>query len=341
MPLLKVYRIVFFLLLILIASSCKKNPPVKQDPYQLEIPPGFPSPEIPEDNPLTVQKIRLGKKLFFEPLLSADSSVSCSSCHLQDAAFSDSRQFSIGSNGAFGIRNAPSLANIAYSKHLLRDGGTISLELQVLAPLDNPDEMNMTLPDVINRLKNDPEYVNLFREAFDREVDGFGMIRAIAAYERTMISGNSDYDRYTFQNDTGALSESGKRGLKLFNSYQLNCSSCHTGFNFSDDAFHNNGLYKEYTDKGRGRITFKEEDNGKYRTMTLRNIELTAPYMHDGSLNNLGEVIEHYAKGGEGHPNQSAIITGFQITNSELSDLVEFLKSLTDPSFINNPDFRQ
>ena len=335
-------RLVIFILSVGVFSGCKKDAPVNSQiepkPYKLAIPEGFPLPEIPDDNPLTTEKIALGKRLFNDPILSRDSTISCGSCHFQEFSFSDGKQFSTGINNQQVNRNAPALTNMVYEKSLFRDGGAPTLELQILAPLDNPLEMDLPIFKVTERLQQDEEYVSLFKAVFGSEPNAFGITRAISAYERTLISGNSRYDQYTFQGNDNALTKSEIRGMELFFSDSLNCSSCHSGFNFTSNSFENNGIYLNYTDKGRGRITLKNSDNGKFKIPSIRNINVTAPYMHDGSFVTLNEVIDHYANGGKNHVNQSQKIKGFVISEQEKQDLINFLGSLTDYEFLTNPD---
>ncbi len=317
-----------------IYSSCQQN-----DEYVSELPQGFPELEIPEDNPMTNAKIELGKKLFFDTALSRDSTISCGSCHFMQNAMTDPKRFSIGIDNQAGTRNAMSLANVAYGTSFFRDGGVPTLEIQVITPIESTEEMDIPIVDVAKRLNQNAEYRKLFKKVFNDEVTPFGITRAISAYERTIISGNSPFDKYHFQGDDTALNDSEKRGMELFFSDKLNCSSCHTGFNFSNNTFQNNGLYVVYEDIGRMRIEMDSVNYGKFKVPTLRNIEVTAPYMHNGSLNTLEEVIEHYAKGGMHGKYQSELITGFDITDSEKQDLINFLKSLTDKDFITNPNF--
>lgn len=318
---------------ILFASGCRKDEVIPS--YVLDIPTGFPEMEIPADNELTRERVELGKKLFFDKMLSSDYSVSCASCHLPEYGFSDPEQFSRGVGNATGFRNSVSLANVGYNTLFFRDGGSLSLELQIEAPLTSAEEMNMTYQEIMERLNNDATYPDLFMKAYNREPDPFSITRAIAAYERTLISGNSRYDKYFYQGNENALTESEKRGMELFNSSKTNCSQCHGGFNFTSFGFENNGLYEFYADSGRARITTLSTDAGKFKVPTLRNIAVTAPYMHDGSISTLEEVIAHYESGGKTHENKSQFITGFQLSSQEKTDLINFLNSLTDYDFIS------
>ncbi len=304
--------------------------------YQLNIPQGFPDPEIPAENKLTNERVALGKQLFFDPILSRDSSVSCATCHKPELAFTDGLPLSKGIRDQIGVRNAPTLTNIGYhNKGLLHDGGVPTLEMQVLVPVQEHTEFDFDLMLIAERMKRIPEYAKLSQDAYQRAPDPYVITRAIAAFERTLISGNSNYDKFKFQNDTSAFNASEKRGLKIFTE-QLYCTNCHNGFNFTDLSLQNNGLYFEKypLDSGRMRQTKLEVDRDLFKTPTLRNIALTAPYMHDGSIATLEEVIEHYASGGQVHPNKSKVIRPFQLTEGEKKDLINFLGSLTDYDFI-------
>jgi cytochrome c peroxidase len=323
--------------LVLLASSCKPNDSEQLDsPYNLVVPAGFPPMSIPADNQLTEVRIELGKMLFFDKALSRDSSVSCGSCHLQSHAFSDVVNISSGIEGRKGMRNSPPLFNLGYHPYFFFDGGVPTLELQVLAPVQDVNEMDHEFPQAVERLAQNPVYQKMAQIAYNRDFDAFVLTRAIGAYERILVSGNSTYDKYSNGN-SAALNESAKRGLALFNSERLSCSGCHSGFNFTDYSFQNNGLYLQYPDSGRMRVTTLPEDRDKFKVPSLRNIALTAPYMHDGSIATLPEVVEHYNNGGAANPNKDLRIKPLMLTNQEKNDLLEFLYSLTDNDFITNP----
>jgi cytochrome c peroxidase len=325
--------------LVLLASSCKPDDSEQLDsPYNLVLPAGFPPMSIPADNQLTEVRIELGKMLFFDKALSRDSSVSCGSCHLQSHAFSDVVNISSGIEGRKGMRNSPPLFNLGYHPYFFFDGGVPTLELQVLAPVQDVNEMDHEFPQAVERLAQNPVYQKMAQIAYKRDFDAFVLTRAIGAYERILVSGNSTYDRYNNGNSS-ALNESAKRGLALFTSERLSCSGCHSGFNFTDYSFQNNGLYVQYPDSGRMRVTTLPEDRDKFKVPSLRNIALTAPYMHDGSIITLPEVVEHYNNGGAANPNKDPRIKPLTLTSQEKSDLLEFLYSLTDNDFITNPDY--
>jgi cytochrome c peroxidase len=321
---------------LLLAGGCQTDEPV---PYQLNIPSWFPEMEIPAENQLTKARIELGRKLFYEPLLSLDSSISCGTCHLQEKAFTDGLSISLGVDGALGLRNAPTLANIGFAPYFFHDGGVLTLELQSQQPIFSVDEMHFSIAGFLERIENDAEYKRMFEEAYNREPDAFGITRAIASFERTFISANSRFDQFEYQEISDALSEQEKRGRTLFFSEQTKCSTCHEPPLFTNYEFENIGLYLNYADSGRARISHLAADNGKFKVPTLRNVALTAPYMHNGSMQTLEEVVEHFSSGGVNHPNQSEKIQPLNLNQQEKENLVAFLKSLTDQSFISEPDF--
>ncbi len=313
-----------------------------ETPYELKIPAGFPKPGIPYNNRLTVERVKLGKMLFFDKILSSDKSISCASCHIPANSFSDTVQFSRGVHDSLGVRNTMPLINLAWSRSFFWDGGVPSLELQVLKPLTSHNEMNLSLPEAVERLKKNAAYRNLFMEAYGSPPDAGTLFKALASYERTLVSGNSKFDRYFYQKDSSAFNASERRGYRIFfdDEYKMHCAACHSGVNFTNDSYQNNGLYMEYQDQGRYLITAQESDKGKFKVPTLRNIALTAPYMHDGSMKTLYEVVEHYNLGNKEkpHPNKSPHVHvhggSFLLTETEKTDLVNFLKTLTDEEFI-------
>ena len=298
----------------------------------IETPLGFPNINVPNDNPITKAKIDLGKKLFFEKLLSRDSSISCASCHNPSYAFTDGLQKARGIKNREVTRNTPTLTNIAYNNSFLRDGVNPSLEAQVIVPIHEKNEFDFHILLVAERLKMKKEYVALFEKAFGEMPSPKLISNAIATYERTLISGNSRYDKFMFHKDSSALSNKEIRGMQLFNKH--NCVSCHSGFNFTNGEVVNNGLYENYDDLGKMRVTLDPKDRGSFKVPTLRNIALTSPYMHDGSLKTLEEVISHYAKGGENNENKDNRVVPFKLNDEEKLELMAFLQSLTDSSFI-------
>lgn len=345
--------------------------------YPFNLPPGVPEPLVPSDNPMSAEKVRLGRRLFFDRRLSLNQQQSCGSCHLPSRAYTDGRAQAEGSTGERTPRSAMSLANVGYASALTwANPLQVSLERQALIPLFGVDPVELGFSgredELLRRLREDEWYARMFRVAFPSDAEPVSVqnvTRAIASFERTLLTYNSPYDRYV-RGDRGALSDSALRGLDLFNSERLECYHCHAGFNFSDATvhvgappreapFHNNGLYNldgrgAYPAPNRGvfEVTNRPEDMGRFRTPTLRNIELTAPYMHDGSLPTLEAVIDHYAAGGRHitagpnagdgstSPLKSDLIQGFTLTAQEREDLLAFLRSLTDRSFTTDPRFQ-
>ena len=344
--------------------------------YDWGLPGGFPRPLVPEDNPMTAEKVELGRYLFYDPRLSGNGEQSCASCHRQELAFTDGLARSVGSTGEVHPRSSMALVNVAYNATLTWAHPELErLEDQIPTPMFglHPVELGITghEEEVLERLRTDEIYGPLFRAAFPGEIDPIdwdNIVKALASFTRALISVNSAYDRFAYQNDSEALSESARRGLDLFLSEDFECHHCHGGFNFSvaskhsatafpEKVFHNTGLYDlgegAYPDDNLGafEITHRPEDMGKFRPPTLRNIAVTAPYMHDGSIATLEEVLDTYAAGGrhltEGpyagdgrrNPFKSGFVPGFPITQQEKEDLLAFLRALTDEEFLKDPRF--
>ncbi len=301
--------------------------------FTLDIPLGL-DPElqyIPEDNPLTAEKIELGKMLYFDKRLSADNTVACVSCHLPEFGFTDGMPVSTGIDGQKGGRSAPTIINRLFSVEQFWDGRAEDLEAQALGPPQNPIEMGNTLEALVEKLNAIKGYKMKFKSVFGTEVSSEGIAKAIASFERTVLSGNSPYDRFKAGED-GAISESAKRGLDLFeNENETNCVTCHVGFNFTDENYRNIGvgMDKENPDLGRHDLTKDDLDRGAFKTPTLREIAMTAPYMHDGSQKTLLEVINYYDKGGTPNSHLSTDMKKLNLSEQDKADLVEFLESLT------------
>jgi cytochrome c peroxidase len=300
------------------------------------VPPRFPPAPAPADNAITSARLELGKKLFYDKRLSRTGEVSCASCHQQELAFADPRPVSIGVHGRTGSRNAPPLINLAWNTSFFWDGGVKTLEQQAVGPITNPLEMDMTMGEVVQRVSADPEYVRLSRAAYGSELRPEVVTKGIASFVRSLVSGKSRFDRY-LEGDAAALTASEKRGADIALGERGDCFHCHVGFNLTNNAFANNGLVS--ADTGRTRITEKTGDEGKFKVPTLRNVALTAPYMHDGSLATLRDVIDFYSRGGQGHPNTDPIIRPLNLSGQEKEDLLAFLGSLTDEGFVKNPRF--
>jgi cytochrome c peroxidase len=348
---------------------------VSEEYAWLELPPGFPLPAIPDDNPLTPEKAELGRYLFYDTRLSANQTMSCASCHLQELAFTDGRPQGIGSTGEVHPRSSMSLVNVGYVSTLTWSNPLMtSLEYQALLPMfgRSPVELGMAdQEDELFRRLAESEYADLFEQAFPGVTPAISLLhitQALASFQRTLISGNAPFDHY-MQGEIEALSPSELRGLELFFSERAECFHCHGGFTFSDSVdhtglaetarpFHNTGLYNldgqgAYPGNNQGilEVTGRAEDMGAFRAPTLRNIAVTAPYMHDGSIADLNGVIDHYAAGGrtisEGEfagvgsdsPLKSPLVRGFVLSESERADLIAFLESLTDETLLTNPRF--
>jgi cytochrome c peroxidase len=338
--------------------------------WEWRLPPGFPTPRVPADNPMSAAKVELGRRLFYDVRLSGNRTQSCATCHQQKRAFTDGRPHAIGSTGEPHRRSAMSLANVGYMVSLTWANPRLRrLEDQALVPMlgTHPVELGMggREDELMARLADEPLYPPLFAAAFPGEARPIrldNLTRAIAAFERTLISGDAPYDRLVFQGDMTALSETAWRGMRLFFSDRLVCSRCHAGPTFSgpidydgidrlpeppSPIFHNTGLYNldgkgayPASDTGLEEVTGRRRDMGKFKAPTLRNIALTAPYMHDGSIATLEEVVADYARGGRAGGTsrpRSPLIAGFAITDTETRDLIEFLLSLTDDRFVGDP----
>lgn len=346
-------------------------------PYTWDLPDHFPPPVVPDDNPMTVEKVELGRYIFYDPRLSANGTMGCFSCHDQSKGFSDGLPVAVGSTGMHHPRNAQSLVNVGYYSTLTWGNIILTdLESQALGPMfgESPIELGITghEDEVLNRFKDDEMYQEMFADAYPDEDDPVtfpNLIAAATSFVRTLISWNSPYDRAVYTGEPEAMSDSARRGMDLFFSEKLECHHCHGTFNLTDSVrlpttefvekpFHNVGLYNvdgegSYPAGNQGlyEVTSDPKDKGRFRAPTLRNVEVSAPYMHDGSLATLEDVMHFYEEGGrnvtEGpnagdgraNPLKDGFITGFSITDQEREDVINFLKSLTDEDFLTNPDF--
>jgi cytochrome c peroxidase len=364
------------LLAALLLAACS---PAAAPSYHWDLPPGFPTPTVPADNPMSDEKVELGRYLFYDTRLSGNGTYSCGSCHQQRYAFTDALPVSVGSTGDHTPRGAMSLTNVAYNPvQTWGNPNLVSLEDQALVPMfgdhPNPIELGLAGMDqaLIDRLMAEPMYPPMFRASFpgqDQPITIANIVRAIACFERTLISGDSPYDRYTYQGDTTAMSDSALRGQALFFAERMDCFHCHGGFNFTDSVmhggtvipmvqFHNTGLYNidgrgAYPAPNRGvyEISHDARDMGAFRAPTLRNLAYTAPYFHDGTALTLDDVMDHYAAGGRTitsgpnagvgseSPLKSIFVHGFTLTADERADAMAFLMSLNDPSFLTDPRF--
>lgn len=329
------------LFLALLATGCSK--PAGDRPLGKVIavvpPLGLPPVPIPQDNPLTSETVALGKKLYFDKRLSADNTVACASCHSPERGFSDGRKTSAGVKQQTGKRNAPTVMNAAFAPQQFWDGRAGSLEEQAAGPIANPIEMNLPHAECLKRLNADAEYKALFAKAFgEGDIAMVHVTKAIAAFERTIVSGNSPFDRYQYGGDKKALSESAARGLAIFMDRDKgNCATCHLvgaqSATFTDGLYHNLGAglsaEGELTDLGRYEQTKQETDKGAFKTPSLRNVAQSGPYMHDGSLATLRAVVDFYAGGGSSNPQLDKQIKPLALTGRDREDLVAFLESLT------------
>jgi cytochrome c peroxidase len=350
--------VVVFSFLFLLVACRKDKADYTPTPYQLKIPAHFPDMIIPSDNPMTVEGVELGRFLFYEKQLSGDNSMNCASCHMPQNAFSDPNQYSVGIDGISGNRQSMALINIGWENFFFWDGRETTLESQIIEPVSNPIEMHQSWKDAIHKLNADVKYRNRFFRAFGEEgVDSVKATKAIAQFIRTMISSESKFDvMYKFENNM-VLSTAEQSllstidldewaGYDLFKSLNgADCFHCHNGPLMRVKKFSNNGLDAAFSDLGRGGVTQNPEDYGKFKVTTLRNIALTAPYMHDGRFTTLDEVIEHYSSGIHMSPTIDPLIEfanqgGVQLDAQEKYLLKKFLLTLSDYNFINNPSFK-
>lgn len=344
----------WLILLIGLTFGCSNEDAQYQPtPLPLEVPQLFSdniiAPVIPTDNPQTVEGVALGRRLFFDAILSGNETQSCASCHAPQFAFTDNTPTSDGIDGVFGQRNSMPLFNLAwnYNERFAWDGKELSLERQAEEPVQNAIELHSNWDDVINKLQAHPEYPELFNLAFNTNTITKELTtKAIAQFERTLISANSKFDRYSL--GLTNLTPQELNGLDVFmNEEKGDCFHCHGNPNnplWTDNDFHNNGLDSTFSDLGFGAVTGNPNDNGKFRTPSLRNLAYTAPYMHDGRFETLEEVIDHYSEGLQNSATIDPLMKkvdegGVQLSDSDKADLIAFLLTLSDPSFIDNFSF--
>lgn len=333
-------------LIVLSLLGCNRDTHINEDettgvndlgpiatPYDLKIPEHFPNSLAESGNPLTQEGVELGRRLFYDPILSENNKMSCASCHKQEKGFSDSKRFSLGAKGVDGRRTSMSLVNLAWRSDLFWDGRAESLEEQALDPITNPLEMNTTWGEVEEKLNAHEEYPKLFQRAFEvKTIDSSLVVKALAQFERTLISSNSKFDRYL--NREVELSPLEQEGLDLFTSTKGSCSPCHNGVFMTDFTFRNNGLQTSIEDQGRYEHTGNDRDRGKFIVPSLRNIEVTGPYMHDGRFETPEEVIEFYNSGvNQESPNIDPVMLrvnrregSINLTEHQKKALIAFLK---------------
>lgn len=351
-------QIYLLALLTVVLSACQKDDDGKDvmydpTPYQLNTS-YFPQPDLPADNPLTVKGVELGKMLFYEPLLSKDQSQSCATCHVQLDGFSDLNQFSEGVEGEFGRRQAMPVFNMAWHPPaFFWDGRAESLREQALMPIQDPLEMNETLENVESKLNDSRMYRDAFKAAFDiDDITSEYVGLAMEQFMLSIVSFDSKFDR--FLDGQEQLTDSEMRGMALFNTEfdptgmekGAECFHCHAGFNFTNNLFQNNGLDQmgNWTDLGLFEVTDQPRDRARFKTPSLRNIAVTAPYMHDGRFSTLREVIEHYNEGVVESPTidplmQYNLNPGLGLSDQDIDDLIAFLNTLTDQVYLNNPEY--
>jgi cytochrome c peroxidase len=367
------WRMLAVVLTLAVGCADPAVPPEAEAPYDWKLPEGFPTPRVPADNPMTEAKVRLGRSLFYDKRLSLNGTQSCGSCHEQARAFTDGKVHPVGSTGQAHHRNGQGLANVAYATSLTwANPALTTLEAQALVPLFGTEPVELGFADaqdvLLERLRSDAALTARFAEAFPKESTPVSLATvtwSLSAFQRALISGRAAYDRYLWDGEVDALSPAAKRGLSLFLSERLECDHCHSGFNFQDATvheqtpepvlpYHNTGLYNEdgqgaypASDPGLIELTGRKEDMGRFRAPSLRNVAVTAPYMHDGSIATLSGVLDHYAaagrataaNGGKVSPLQSAFVRGFTLTPEEKADVIAFLESLTDTEFLTHPRF--
>lgn len=353
-------RLLFFVfVVILFVFSCvKENVGYKSTPYTIPTPTHFPAMQIPSDNQMTVEGVLLGRMLFYEKKLSLDNTISCASCHAPSNSYADNVAFSKGVNGTYGNRNSMPLINLGWQTSYFWDGRAKTLEEQILEPVPNPIEMHQSWKAATAKLMKEQVYLNQFYKAFGtKKIDSLTVAKALAQFLRTMISSTSKFDvMYKFENGiTLSATEQAIKtsvtpeewaGYDLFKSVNgADCFHCHNGPLMQVNKFSNNGLDYVFSDLGRGAITGNNMDNGKFKVPTLRNIALTAPYMHDGRFATLDEVIEHYSSGVHLSPTIDPLMEfanqgGVQLDQNQKAYLKAFLLTLTDMNFVTNPNFQ-
>jgi len=334
-------RIALLLVLIFGMSQCAN--PERSATFQLpNIPKGFPiADSIRNMGEHEKRQAELGKALFFDKRLSRKDDVSCGSCHRPAQAFADVLTFSVGSNAGLGVRNTPSLFNLSFHELFFWDGGIPRLSEVALAPMDNMHELDLPIRELALKLRGIQSYKDWFADIYQREPDPFSITRALMWFQLSLVSANSRYDRYIYEQQADALTDLEKEGEALFFSEVTQCVACHAGPNFSDGQFYNIGLDMRATpDTGRARISLSWDDFGKFKTPSMRNLGFTAPYMHDGRFKNLEEALAYFNRGGDGSDGQDPRIRPLGLNEQQLESLKAFLLSLNDTIFINHSDYQ-
>ncbi len=333
-------------LILILQASCKVDskfdPIINEDDITVKWPDYFPAPVYDfSGNPITKEGFLLGKKLFYDPILSVDNTISCGSCHQQFVAFAHAdHKLSHGIDNKFGVRNSQALFNVIWNTTFFWDGGSNHIEVQPIGPITNPVEMDETVQNVVYKLSQRADYKSLFKAAFNADsITSQLMLKAIVQFMGAFVSASSKYDKNRIDPVANPFTEDEKLGLAIFES---KCASCHVPPLFTDNSFRNNGLDEIFSDSGRYLITNINSDMGKFKVPSLRNIELTYPYMHDGRFETLPQVLNHYSS----EIKQSATLdqsltNGIPLNNTEKQQLIAFLKTLTDREFINDPRFKE
>lgn len=317
-------------LIVLALAGCKRDHHAELIPREAS-PRSFPQMEYPQDNAYSPERWQLGKTLFFDKRFSDNNDVSCATCHQPDHYFADQTPTTDGTGNATGTRNVPSLVNVGYHPYFTREGGVSTLEKQVLIPIQEHNEFNSNILMIAEELNEDEELLNLSIEAYGEPISAFTITRALSNYERSLVGGYTRYD-YFEEGYPGVFTAEEAQGRALFFG-EAGCGGCHNGFDLTTYEIVNNGLYATFEDPGLYRLTLDPADSGKFKIPSLRNIEHTAPYMHDGSVQTLEEVIAHYVSGGASHTFQDQRIQPLSLSESEGDALIAFLKTLTDESF--------
>lgn len=344
---MKPFRFLPGFVLALLCFSCKPGGTETQD-FQVSLPSNFPAPVYDfEANPPTQAGFELGRKLFYDPMLSRDNTISCGSCHIQYSAFTHhGHRTSHGIDGLLGKRNAPAVQNMAWSTSFFWDGGVPLLDLVPINPISNPVEMDEKPANVLDKLRKHSQYPSLFKKAFgSEEITTARFLQAMSQFMASLVSANSRYDKYVRKEAGGDLSDMELAGLSVF---KEKCAGCHKGDLFTDNSFRNNGLTADFSfDGGRYTASLIDSDLGKFKVPSLRNVDKTAPYMHDGSFYTLEAVLEHYAGGVAASPTLDPLLrrpngsTGLALTADEQKNIIAFLKALTDEDFLRDPRFSE
>ncbi|WP_215242226.1 cytochrome-c peroxidase [Dyadobacter helix] len=333
---------------VVLLSSCSKSE-IEPEPYTFEAPVHFPQPVFDTGNPMSREGIALGRMLFYDVRLSANNKVSCATCHDPQRAFTDGARLSTaGVSGSALLRHTPALFNLAWATNgLFWDGGATNLESQVFGPLTAHDEMGQDLYELMDELNAVPAYVSGFQNAFDGPVSSQNVAKALAQFQRSLISADSRYDRFRLNKPGGSLTADELSGLELV---RQKCQGCHAGELFTDQGYHNNGLDADFSDTsheglflGRYRISYDVSDLGKFKTPSLRNLAFTAPYMHDGRFATLEDVLEHYSTGVKNSATLDKLIpaSGMELTGEQKKQVVAFLYTITDQEFVRDPEHQK